>query len=142
AIMSACNEAMWHSYYAQAPISDALFDLQGKILGVPAWALLGGKCRDAVGGCAALFIKPSLEETLTGAAEFHRRGFRSFTVKVGLDLDADVANVRGIRERFGADAVIRVDANAGMGFDAALKLLKRIEPYDIDAAEQLLPLHD
>lgn len=142
AIMSACDEAMWHSYYAQAPISDALFDLQGKILGVPVWALLGGKCRDAVGGCAVLFIKPSLEETLAGAAEFHRRGFRSFTVKVGLDLEADVANVRGIRERFGADAVIRVDANAGMGFDAALKLLERIQPYDIDAAEQLLPLHD
>jgi len=141
-IMKALDQAIYHSYYAQAPISDALFDLQGKILGVPVYALLGGKCRDTVGGCAVLFIKPTLEETLEGAADFHRRGFRSFTVKVGLDLKADVANVRGIRERFGEDVIIRVDANAVMGFDDAMKLLKRIEPYDIDAAEQLLPLHD
>lgn len=141
-IMKALDQAIYHSYYAQAPISDALFDLQGKILGVPVYTLLGGKCRDTVGGCAVLFIKPTPEETLEGAADFHRRGFRSFTVKVGLDLKADIANVRGIRERFGEDVIIRVDANAGMGFDDALKLLKRIEPYDIDAAEQLLPLHD
>ncbi len=141
-IMKACDEASWHSYYAQAPVGDALFDLQGKILGVPVYQLLGGKYRSELGGCAVLYIKPTLEETLEGAADFHARGFRSFTVKVGLDLDADVANVRGIRERFGPDAIIRVDANAGMGFDGALKLLKRIKPFDIDAAEQLLPLHD
>jgi L-alanine-DL-glutamate epimerase-like enolase superfamily enzyme len=142
AIMKACDQTIYHSYYAQAPISDALFDLQGKILGVPVYALLGGKCRSAVAGCAVLFIKPTLRETLEGAAEFHARGFRSFTVKVGLDLKADVANVSAIRERFGPDVVIRVDANAGMRFDDALQLLKRIEPFDVDAAEQLLPLHD
>lgn len=141
-IMKSLDDAIYHSYYAQAPISDALFDLQGKILGVPVYALLGGKYRSAVAGCAVLFIKPTLEETLEGAADFHKRGFRSFTVKVDINLEADVQNVRAIRERFGDGVIIRVDANAAMGFDDALKLLKRIDPYNIDAAEQLLPLWD
>ncbi|MGH8662710.1 MAG: mandelate racemase/muconate lactonizing enzyme family protein [Burkholderiales bacterium] len=142
AIMHALDEAVYHSLYAQAPISDALYDLQGKILGVPVYQLLGGKCRATVPSCAVLFMMPALEQTLAGARAFYERGFRSFVVKVGNDLGADIENVRAVREQLGNDVAIRVDANAGMRFDAALKLLRAIEPYGIDAAEQLLPISD
>lgn len=142
AIMRSLDEAIYHSRYAQAPISDALYDLQGKLLGVPVYQLLGGKCRGAVASCAVLFMKPTLEEILAGAARFYERGFRSFVLKVGIDLKADVENVRALRNRFGDDVLIRVDANAGMAFDDALRLLRRIEPYGIDAAEQLLGIWD
>ena len=141
-IMRSLDAALHHSLYAQAPISDALYDLQGKLLGVPVYQLLGGKCRDTVPSCAVLFMMPTLEETLAGAERLHARGFRSFVVKVGNDLESDVEIVRAVRERLGAGAVIRVDANAGMSFDDALKLLRRIEPYQIHAAEQLLGIHD
>lgn len=142
AIMCELDAAIYHSQYAQAPVSDALYDLQGKLLGVPVYALLGGKCRDTVPSCAVLFMQPTLEGTLAGADRFFERGFRSFTVKVGVDLQADVQNVRALRERFGDDVSLRVDANAGMGFDTALMLLRKLEPYGIDAAEQLLPIWD
>src|SRR5262245_19520361 len=141
-IMHALDEAVYHSQYAQAPVSDALYDLQGRLLGVPVYQLLGGKCRDAVPSCAVLFMMPTLEETLAGAERLHARGFRSFVVKVGLDLAADVEHVRAVRERLGGGVKIRVDANAGMAFDDALKLLRRIERYEIDAAEQLLAIWD
>jgi L-alanine-DL-glutamate epimerase-like enolase superfamily enzyme len=140
-IMPKLEESVYHSLYAQAAISDALYDLQGKLLNVPVHALLGGKCRDMVGGCAVLTMKPTVEETVEGAAEYYNLGYRSFTVKIGVDPQADVKNVRALRERF-ADAIIRVDANAGMEFDAALNLLKKLEPFEIDAAEQLLGLWD
>lgn len=142
AIMRELDAAIYHSLYAQAPISDALLDLQGKLLGLPVHALLGGKCRDAVASCAVLFMKPTLPATLAGADEFYARGFRSFAIKVGDDLKADVQNVRALRERFGDDVSLRVDANAGMNFDAALVLLKKLQPYGIDAAEQMLPIWD
>jgi muconate cycloisomerase len=32
------------------------------------YQLLGGKCRDTVASCAVLFMMPTLEETLAGAA--------------------------------------------------------------------------
>jgi L-alanine-DL-glutamate epimerase-like enolase superfamily enzyme len=51
-------------------------------------------------------------------------------------------NVRALRERLGDEVIIRVDANAGMEYDSALALLRKLEPYDLDAAEQLLPLWD
>ena len=140
-IISAMDEALTPGLYAKAAIGDALYDLQGKLLGVPVWQLLGGKCRNAVGACAVLPIKDSLDETLEGAEAFHRRGFRSFTVKVGVNPEAEVKLVAAVRGRFPA-AIIRVDANASMGFDGALALLKKLEPYELDAAEQMVPMWD
>jgi len=141
-IMDRLEQSIYHSLYAQAAISDALYDLQGKLLGVPVHTLLGGKCRDAVAACAVLFIKPTVAETLDGAKQFYDRGFRSFTVKVGVDLGQDIAIVGGLRERYGNDVIIRVDANGGMDFDGARLLLRKLESYDLDAAEQLLPAWD
>lgn len=140
-IMSAMDDALYPALYPKAAIADALYDLQGKLLGVPVWQLLGGKCRDTVGACAVLPIKDSLDETLEGAAHFYQRGFRSFTVKVGVKPDVEVKLVAAVRERF-PSAIIRVDANASMGFDAALDLLKKLEPYQLDAAEQMVPMWD
>lgn len=140
-IMADLDEALYSSLYAKAAISDALYDLQGKLLGVPVYVLLGGKCRDRVGACAVLMIKDQIEETLKNAQTFHERGFRSFTIKVGVDPKADLINVRELRKRF-PDTILRVDANAVMGYDDALTLLKKIEPYDIDAAEQMIALWD
>ena len=51
-------------------------------------------------------------------------------------------NVAALRQRLGDDVIIRVDANAGMTFDSALALLNKLEPYGIDAAEQVLPIWD
>jgi L-alanine-DL-glutamate epimerase-like enolase superfamily enzyme len=141
-IMHRLEQSIYHSLYAQAAISDALYDLQGKLLGVPVHRLLGGKCRDALAACAILFIKPTVAATIGGAQEFYDRGFRSFTVKVGVDLRQDIETVAGLRERFGDDVIIRVDANAGMYFDSAALLLRKLERYDLDAAEQLLPIWD
>jgi L-alanine-DL-glutamate epimerase-like enolase superfamily enzyme len=59
-----------------------------------------------------------------------------------VNLKDDVQNVRGLRDALGDDASLRVDANAAMDFDAAVALLGKIEPFGIDAAEQLLPIWD
>lgn len=140
-LMRAMDEALYPALYAKAAIADALYDLQGRLLGVPVWQLLGGKCRDTVGACAVLPIKDALDETLAGADDFHRRGFRSFTVKVGVDAQAEVKLVAAVRERF-PSAIIRVDANASMQFDGALTLLEKLAPYGLDAAEQMVPMWD
>jgi L-alanine-DL-glutamate epimerase-like enolase superfamily enzyme len=141
AIVRAMDLALDRSLYAKAPLIDALYDLQGKILGVPVHDLLGGKAREAISACAILLMKKDVSETLDGAQKFYDRGFRSFTVKIGENADADFINVREMRKRF-PDVIIRVDANASMKFDAALSLLKKIEPFEIDAAEQMVPPWD
>ena len=141
-ILRNLDAAIYRSMYAQAPVADALCDLQARLLGVPVYKLLGGKCRTSLTAGCLIYMKSSLEETVESAEEFYDQGFRSFTLKVGVDLADDIRNAKALRDRFSDRIILRVDANAGMDFDSALKLVKHIEPYDIDAAEQLLPLWD
>ena len=136
--MRGLDDALDHSLYAKAPIADALYDLQGKALGLPVYQLLGGKCRDAIPICAVLAMKDDVEGTLENAQIWYDRGFRTFTIKIGLDADIDYKNVRALSERFGADVSMRVDANSGMDFDDALVLLTRLQPFLLDGAEQPL----
>jgi L-alanine-DL-glutamate epimerase-like enolase superfamily enzyme len=142
AIMRSLDDALDHSLYAKAAISDALYDLKGKALGVPVYELLGGKHRDAIPACAVLTMKKEVAASVENAQGWFERGFRTFTIKVGLDAEADYANVKGLREHFGHTVSMRVDANAGMEFDDALTLLTRLEPFFLDGAEQPVGLHD
>ncbi len=142
AIMHDLNASLYNSLYAQAAIGDALYDLIGKFLNVPIHGLLGGRCRDRVRVGAVLSIKPTVEELLDSAQGFFDRGFRHLGLKIGIDSTADLRNVAALREQFGDDIVLRVDANAGMNYDAARRLLKKMEPFDIDAAEQPIAIWD
>ena len=141
-IMTALDEEIWHSYYAQAAVADALLDLQGKILGVPAHALLGGKTRDKLAACAVIGIKADIAKMIENCESFYQQGFRAFTVKVGNDPVKDVIAVQKIREHFPDDLIIRVDGNSGFNYDSALSVLRKIEPFNIDVAEQMVPPWD
>jgi muconate cycloisomerase len=141
-IMAALEEEICHSYYAQAAVADALLDLQGKLLGVPCHQLMGGKVRDKLRAGAVIGIKADIGKMLDDCASFYDRGFRSFTIKIGNDPAKDAKAVQKVRERFGDDLILRVDANAGLDYDNALSVLKKIEPYDIDVAEQMVPPWD
>lgn len=142
AIMHDLNQTLYNSLYAQAAIGDALYDLVGKFLNVPVHALLGGKCRDRVRVGAVLSMKPTEQELAEAAQSFFDRGFRHLGLKIGLDPAADLRNAKALRDRFGDDIVLRVDANASMNFDAAQRLLRKLEPFDIDAAEQPVAIWD
>ena len=141
-ILHQLNATLYNSLYAQAAVGDALYDLVGRLLGVPVHDLLGGRCRDSIGIAAVLSMKPSASETVAEAEAYFDRGFRHFGVKIGVDPAADFANVKALRERFGDAVVLRVDANAAMTYDDALRLLTKLEPYDIDAAEQPVAIWD
>jgi muconate cycloisomerase len=142
AIMRSLDDALDHSLYAKAGISDALYDIKGKALGVPVYELLGGKRRDAIPACAVLTMKKEVAASIDNAQGWFDRGFRTFTIKVGIDAEADYANVKALREHFGHTVSMRVDANAGMEFDDALALLTRLEPFFLDGAEQPLGVSD
>lgn len=142
AVSAAFDDVLDGRLYAKGPLLDALLDIQGHILQLPVYALLGGRARDHVPSCAVLTIRPDRAQTVEDALAFQARGFETFTVKVGKNIDDDVRNVAAVREALGTKARIVVDANGGLGFDDAARLLRRIEPFDIDAAEQPLAQWD
>jgi len=141
-ILQTLNEALYNTFYAQAAVADALYDIAGKAVGLPVHKLLAGECRDRVRIGGLLAMKPTVGELMESAQAFYERGFRHFGLKIGLDPRQDLANVLALRERFGDRVVLRVDANGALSYDAALALLKKLEPHDIDVAEQPIAIWD
>lgn len=141
-ILKELREAVWGTNYALAPVSDAILDLQGKILGVPAYQLLGGRSRESV--CAGITLGISQDENalLEDVAQWLEQGFTSFTVKVGNDPERDANVVEKVVHAFGDKAIIRADGNSGMDWAGALRFMNRVEGLGLDAVEQLLPPAD
>lgn len=122
----------------------ACLDAQGKTLGLPVHALLGGKVRDSVDFSGYLFYKwghhPSADhddewgEALDpeGIVRQARRmvdlhGFQSLKLKGGvLPPDDEVATIRALREAFPGYA-LRIDPNTGWSVETSLRVAAELD---------------
>jgi muconate/chloromuconate cycloisomerase len=128
--------------FARAAVEMALWDLNGRALGVPVHRLLGGRVRDRV-PLSWSIAGASPDEEVAEARELLGRGHRIFKVKTAArPLTEDVARVRRLREALGPDAVLRVDANQGWDRPTALRAIRALEPFGLDFVEQPLPRWD
>jgi L-alanine-DL-glutamate epimerase-like enolase superfamily enzyme len=96
----------------KAGIEMAMYDLIGKLKEMPVYQLLGGKRRECIPLSHSVSMG-TVEERLVQVSEHVAAGFKTIKVKVGIDFEQDVEAVRRIRERFGPELGIRVDANMG-----------------------------
>jgi L-alanine-DL-glutamate epimerase-like enolase superfamily enzyme len=102
-------------------IDVGLWDILGKVRGVPLYQLLGGKCRDKVPVYATALYPEEPWKVAKRARGFADQGFHGVKIKVGFDLDQDIRIVRAVREELGRDFVVMTDANQGYSLDVALK---------------------
>ncbi|KAA0098761.1 galactonate dehydratase [Mycolicibacterium sp. P1-18] len=129
---------------ALAGIDQALWDIKGKALGVPAYELLGGKVRDRikvyswVGG-----DRPA--ETAAAARDVVDRGFTAVKLLGTEELqyvdgwdkvDRCVSNVAGVREAVGPDVGIAVDFHGRVHKPMAKVLLRELEPLHLMFVEE------
>jgi D-galactarolactone cycloisomerase len=106
---------------ALSGIDVALWDIFGKVRGVPLYQLLGGKCRDKVPVYATALYPEEPSKVAKRARGFAEQGFHGVKIKVGFDLDQDIRIVRAVRQELGKDFVVMTDANQGYTLDVALK---------------------
>ncbi len=99
----------------------ALWDILGKVRGVPLYQLLGGKCRDKVPVYATALYPEEPSKVAKRARAFADQGFHGVKIKVGFDLDQDIRIVRAVREELGKDFIVMTDANQGYSVEFALK---------------------
>jgi muconate cycloisomerase len=128
--------------FARAAVEMALWDLNGRALGVPVHRLLGGRVRDRVPLSWSLAVGDADAE-LAEARALMARGHRIFKIKTAAHPVADdVARVRAIREAVGSAVKLRVDANQGWDRPSALRAIRAMEPFDLDFVEQPVPRWD
>jgi L-alanine-DL-glutamate epimerase-like enolase superfamily enzyme len=112
----------------------ALYDILGKVAGLPVFRLLGGDKTtfetDVTTGI------DTMAKMVQSAKDHVAAGFKTLKVKMGHDPDEDVAHLRAIREAVGDGISLRVDANQGYTVPQAIYALKKIEPLRIQFCEQ------
>ncbi len=106
---------------ALSGVDIALWDILGKVRGLPIYQLLGGKYRDKVPVYATALYPEEPSKVARRARGFADQGFHGVKIKVGFDLDQDIRIVRAVRQELGKDFIIMTDANQGYSVDVALK---------------------
>jgi len=136
------ERAAFGNSFARAAVEMALLDLQGRILGVPVYKLLGG--RDVQPGSdrgiRLKFVVGAVEAELAAerARRMVERGWRAIKVKVGRHEHprVDVERLRAVRDAIGPDVFLSVDANGGYTVEQAIWAASRFEKLDVALFEQ------
>jgi D-galactarolactone cycloisomerase len=124
----------------------ALWDAQGKRLGVPIYRLFGGPLRSEVSAYATGLYKQASND-LAGlfaeeAAGYVAQGFRAVKMKVGFGVREDVGLVRAVRAAIGPDVALMIDANHAYDAVAAVQLGRQVADQDIGWFEEPVPPED
>jgi len=101
-----------------AGINAALWDITGKLWGVPVHRLLGGPVRDRIR------VYPSASATKLGSGPLPLSGTPA-------DVDRLVEQVRSTRERLGPDGAVMFDAHSALPPAMLIQFANAIEPYDV-----------
>jgi L-alanine-DL-glutamate epimerase-like enolase superfamily enzyme len=112
----------------------AVLDLQGKVLGLPVWDILGGARRDDVGYFYFLQGETSSDLAADARAAVDA-GERVVYLKVGIGRDYDLAAVKAVREAIGS-ARLRLDANEAWDPATAIAMIAQLAPYNVEYIEQ------
>ncbi len=154
-------EHIWQSMYVQSfyrggpvigsaisGIDQALWDIRGKVLGLPVYKLLGGP-HDARGVRGYYHANPTTKEQL---AELREIAFRTGVscLKSGIPgyykwiethakIDRAVKSVQALREGLGPDIDIAIDFHAKTSPSVARILIKEMEPLNLLFVEEPCP---
>ena len=150
------NEVIWHNMYrktldfarrgilvsALSAIDVALWDLKGKLLGLPVSTLLGGAHRTKIKPYATglYFTDPKnpRKDFEKEIGKYLAMGFKAIKMKVGLGINEDFDNVKYVRSLIGDDIELMVDSNHAYSLREAVILSKKLESLNISWFEEPL----
>lgn len=122
---------------ARAALDIALHDAFTKFLGIPLVQYFGQKIK-SMPTSNTIGIK-NVAETLKEAEEFVGMGFSVLKVKLGKDPAEDIERMVKLREKFGSNIVIRIDANQGYTVQQTIDFYNKTKHLNIELIEQPLP---
>jgi len=75
------------------------------------------------------WIAYTAEQVRDLTAEALKTGLKYIKIKVGSDIDSDIARLRAVREVLGPDRFLMVDANQKWGVKQAIEWMERLAPF-------------
>ena len=129
---------------AIAPFDIALWDLKAKRARLPLAKLIGAhrdslQCYNTSGG----FLQAPLDEVLRNIDAARGRGIGGIKIKVGQpDIATDMKRVETVRRHLGGAFPLMVDANQQWDRVTAMRVCRRLEPFDLVWIEEPLDAYD
>ncbi|MEM6305912.1 MAG: enolase C-terminal domain-like protein [Pseudomonadota bacterium] len=140
AIMADAQAAVAHCTEAKAALETALLDLQGRIAGLPVWALLGGRCRETI-PLSCSIADPDFDKDLALMDRLRADGVRIIKLKTGFKGHAfDLMRLEKLRADY-AEFDIRVDYNQGLHHADALACVRDVAAFNPTFIEQPVKAH-
>ncbi len=116
--------------YAKSAIDIACWDILGQTAGLPVCALLGGRYGDDFVLYRAI-SQQTPDAMADHVARYRGEGYRRFQLKVGSDVETDIARIRAAAERLEAGDVLIADANTGWLMHEAARVVRGVRDVDV-----------
>lgn len=123
---------------AKAALEMAVLDAELRTYGMPFSTALGAVAETVPSG-VSVGIMDSIPELVNAVSGYLAQGYQR--IKLKIEPGWDVAPVRAVRERFGDDVLLQVDANAAYTLGDA-RHLARLDAFDLLLIEQPLDEED
>src|SRR5262249_19853994 len=127
-VLAAMDTVVPHRFEAKALIEMALWDVQGRALGVPVHRLLGGSVHDAITLNAWIGTVPP-DQAAREALAWLARGFRTAKIKIAGAGPEGRERVAAVRAAVGDRMALRVDFNESLRREEAVSVIDALEPY-------------
>lgn len=124
-------------YYldALAGLDIALWDLAGKNLDVPVSSLLGGRRHDTIPAYVSGLPRATLKERCDLAVEWVDKGYKGIKFAAVVSDEGIVEEMAALREAVGPKIDLMVDLHWKFEAAEAIRLIRRLEPYNLYFAE-------
>jgi L-alanine-DL-glutamate epimerase-like enolase superfamily enzyme len=135
--------------YAKSPIDMACWDIAGQAAGMTIADLMGGGSRTPRPIAASVGAK-TVEETREVIERYRARGYVAHSVKIGGDVERDVARIRDVESIRKPGEIVLYDVNRGWTRQQALRVMHATEDLrvtfeqpceSLDDIEAIRPLH-
>jgi L-alanine-DL-glutamate epimerase-like enolase superfamily enzyme len=117
--------------FAISGVEIALWDLLGKIRGLPLYDLLGGLSRPRLEAYASLLRYDAIDPMVAACERWAGEGYRLLKLH-----QTDVASVEAARVALGPDREIMLDTNCPWTPAEALTMARALEPYRLSWLEE------
>jgi D-galactarolactone cycloisomerase len=111
--------------YALSAIDIALWDIAGKVAGLPLYKLLGGTTRKELPAYASLLRYGDAKEVAMYTERALKRGYQHIKLH-----EITEAPVKAARKAAGADIPIMIDCNTPWTVDQAIRMAQVLAPYE------------
>ena len=115
-------------------IDMACYDIAAKAAGMPLYRYLGGESGHVHSDVTIGIDTP--DAMAAKALEWIEKGFTILKIKLGEDIETDLARMQAVRKAAGPSIALRIDANQGWTVKDSLRVIPELEKLNVGLIEQ------